>query len=139
MPDPTLPELDTIRTNLAGVTRVFLSGGEPLLRRDFGDIVDMYTEEFTLGIPTNATRACGTRRGWPARSPSSTSAWKGRRRRSTTTPSTGSRVPVRAALGRAFGGGLVESCGSRADGFALGLGVRGACGHDGLRATREDA
>jgi MoaA/NifB/PqqE/SkfB family radical SAM enzyme len=37
------------------VRRVFLSGGEPLLRRDFGDVVDLY-REFILGIPTNATR-----------------------------------------------------------------------------------
>src|SRR5262249_24625760 len=56
LPDPTLTELDTIRGNLAGVRRVFLSGGEPLLRKDFGEIVDMYTEDFILGIPTNATR-----------------------------------------------------------------------------------
>lgn len=56
LPDPTLAELDTIRANLAGVQRVFLSGGEPLLRKDFGDIVDMYTSDFILGIPTNATR-----------------------------------------------------------------------------------
>ncbi|GAA2471464.1 radical SAM protein [Winogradskya humida] len=56
LPDPTLGELDSIRGNLAGVGRVFLSGGEPLMRRDFGDIVDMYTGDFILGIPTNATR-----------------------------------------------------------------------------------
>lgn len=56
LPDPNLEELDTIRANLAGVGRVFLSGGEPLLRRDFGEIVDMYTGDFILGIPTNATR-----------------------------------------------------------------------------------
>ncbi|MDG4797186.1 radical SAM protein [Micromonospora sp. WMMD1082] len=56
LPDPTLAELDTIRANLAGVGRVFLSGGEPLLRRDFGEIVDMYSQDFILGIPTNATR-----------------------------------------------------------------------------------
>ena len=49
-------ELDTIRGNLAGVQRVFLSGGEPLLRRDFGEIVDMYSGEFIVGVPTNATR-----------------------------------------------------------------------------------
>ncbi|MBB5874647.1 MoaA/NifB/PqqE/SkfB family radical SAM enzyme [Allocatelliglobosispora scoriae] len=55
LPDPTLAQLDTIRGNLAGAQRVFLSGGEPLLRRDFGDIVDMY-QGFILGIPTNATR-----------------------------------------------------------------------------------
>lgn len=56
LPDPTLAELDTIRRNLAGVQRVFLSGGEPLLRRDFDDIVDMYSSDFIIGIPTNATR-----------------------------------------------------------------------------------
>lgn len=56
-PDPTLDQLDTMRANLAGVGRVFLSGGEPLMRRDFGDIVDMYSPDFILGIPTNATRA----------------------------------------------------------------------------------
>lgn len=56
LPDPTLTELDTIRANLSGVQRIFLSGGEPLLRRDFGDIVEMYTSDFILGIPTNATR-----------------------------------------------------------------------------------
>ncbi|MEV6825632.1 radical SAM protein [Amycolatopsis sp. NPDC051102] len=57
LPDPTLDQLDTMRTNLAGVKRVFLSGGEPLMRRDFGDVVDMYSDDFILGIPTNATRA----------------------------------------------------------------------------------
>jgi MoaA/NifB/PqqE/SkfB family radical SAM enzyme len=56
LPDPTLEQLDTIRANLAGVQRVFLSGGEPLLRQDFGDVVDMYSPDFLLGIPTNATR-----------------------------------------------------------------------------------
>src|ERR1035438_10088898 len=42
MSDPTLAQLDTIRGNLAGVLRVFLSGGEPLLRRDLPEITDMY-------------------------------------------------------------------------------------------------
>lgn len=56
LPDPTLDELDTIRANLAGVPRVFLSGGEPLLRQDFGEIADMYAPHFIVGIPTNATR-----------------------------------------------------------------------------------
>jgi MoaA/NifB/PqqE/SkfB family radical SAM enzyme len=55
MPDPTLNELDAIRANLAGVQRVFLSGGEPLLRRDLPEVVDMYSG-FILGLPTNATR-----------------------------------------------------------------------------------
>jgi MoaA/NifB/PqqE/SkfB family radical SAM enzyme len=55
MADPTLDQLDTIRTSLAGVPRVFLSGGEPLLRRDLPEIVDMYSG-FIIGLPTNATR-----------------------------------------------------------------------------------
>ena len=55
LPDPTLNQLEVMRDNLAGVSRVFLSGGEPLMRSDFGDIVDMY-QGFILGIPTNATR-----------------------------------------------------------------------------------
>jgi MoaA/NifB/PqqE/SkfB family radical SAM enzyme len=55
MSDPTLNQLDTIRRNLAGVQRVFLSGGEPLLRRDLPEITDMYSG-FIIGLPTNATR-----------------------------------------------------------------------------------
>ena len=55
-PDPSLADLEQVRDHLRGVQRVFLSGGEPLIRRDFGDIVDMYAEDFILGIPTNATR-----------------------------------------------------------------------------------
>ncbi|HEV2374922.1 MAG TPA: radical SAM protein [Streptosporangiaceae bacterium] len=55
MADPTLEELDVVRANLAGVGRVFLSGGEPLLRRDLPEIVDMFSG-FILGLPTNATR-----------------------------------------------------------------------------------
>ncbi len=55
MADPTLDQLDTFRASLAGVQRVFLSGGEPLLRRDLPEIVDMYSE-FIIGLPTNATR-----------------------------------------------------------------------------------
>jgi MoaA/NifB/PqqE/SkfB family radical SAM enzyme len=55
MADPTLEQIDTFRANLAGVQRVFLSGGEPLLRRDLPEIVDMYSE-FIVGLPTNATR-----------------------------------------------------------------------------------
>ena len=55
MADPALDQLDTVRANLAGVQRVFLSGGEPLLRRDLPDIVDVYSG-FIVGLPTNATR-----------------------------------------------------------------------------------
>lgn len=56
MPDPTLGDLERMRTNLAGVRRVFLSGGEPLMRRDFGDVLDLFAHEFVVGVPTNATR-----------------------------------------------------------------------------------
>jgi MoaA/NifB/PqqE/SkfB family radical SAM enzyme len=59
MPDPTLDQLDAVRVNLAGVQRVFLSGGEPLLRRDLPEIVDMFSG-FILGLPTNATRGMAT-------------------------------------------------------------------------------
>jgi MoaA/NifB/PqqE/SkfB family radical SAM enzyme len=55
MADPSLDQLDTVCANLAGVQRVFLSGGEPLLRRDLPEIVDMYSG-FIIGLPTNATR-----------------------------------------------------------------------------------
>ncbi|MFJ8472406.1 radical SAM protein [Kitasatospora sp. NPDC094011] len=56
LPDPTLKQLETIRDNLKGTKRIFLSGGEPLMRKDFGDIVDMYADEnFVLAVPTNAT------------------------------------------------------------------------------------
>jgi MoaA/NifB/PqqE/SkfB family radical SAM enzyme len=58
LPDPTLTQLEAIRDNLAGVRRVFLSGGEPLLRRDLVDIVDMFSG-FIIGLPTNATRGVG--------------------------------------------------------------------------------
>jgi MoaA/NifB/PqqE/SkfB family radical SAM enzyme len=54
-PDPTPRDLETIRDNLAGVPRVFLSGGEPLLRRDLIDIVEMFSGSI-IGLPTNATR-----------------------------------------------------------------------------------
>lgn len=54
-PDPTLAQLGTMRDHLAGVPRVFLSGGEPLLRRDFPAIVDLFSDHI-VGVPTNATR-----------------------------------------------------------------------------------
>ncbi|MEO3853761.1 radical SAM protein [Acrocarpospora sp. B8E8] len=55
MKDPSLDQLATTATNLTGVHRVFLSGGEPLLRRDLLDVVDVF-EDFIIGLPTNATR-----------------------------------------------------------------------------------
>lgn len=55
MRDPSLKELDEIRLNLLGTPRIFLSGGEPLLRRDFVEIVEMF-RDFIIGVPTNAVR-----------------------------------------------------------------------------------
>ncbi|MFE4576600.1 radical SAM protein [Streptomyces chartreusis] len=57
MPDPTLDQLDTIRQNLAGVSRVFLSGGEPLMRKDFSEVVDIFNGHHIVAVPTNATHA----------------------------------------------------------------------------------
>lgn len=53
--DPSLEEIETVRNHLAGTRRVFLSGGEPLLRRDFIEIASMFSD-FVVGVPTNATR-----------------------------------------------------------------------------------
>ncbi|HTY10493.1 MAG TPA: radical SAM protein [Bacteroidota bacterium] len=55
--DPTLLELDVICGNLQGVQRVFLSGGEPLLRKDFVDIAGMFSKDHIVGLPTNSTPA----------------------------------------------------------------------------------
>ncbi|MFM9647774.1 radical SAM/SPASM domain-containing protein [Streptomyces galilaeus] len=57
MPDPTLNQLDTVRQNLAGVARVFLSGGEPLMRKDFSEVVDIFHGHHIVAVPTNATHA----------------------------------------------------------------------------------
>jgi MoaA/NifB/PqqE/SkfB family radical SAM enzyme len=53
--DPTLEELDVMRQHLQGVQRVFLSGGEPLIRKDFVEIAEMFSRDFIVGLPTNAT------------------------------------------------------------------------------------
>ncbi|MFD7581428.1 radical SAM protein [Kitasatospora sp. NPDC059817] len=56
LPDPKLTQLETMRDHLKGTKRIFLSGGEPLMRRDFGEIVDMFADDnFVLAVPTNAT------------------------------------------------------------------------------------
>jgi MoaA/NifB/PqqE/SkfB family radical SAM enzyme len=55
MKDPSLSQLATMSANLAGVQRIFLSGGEPLLRRDLLDILDLFGT-YIIGLPTNATR-----------------------------------------------------------------------------------
>jgi len=55
-PDPSLNELEGLRDKLSGVKRVYLSGGEPLLRGDMFDIIKLYRRSFDiLGLPTNCT------------------------------------------------------------------------------------
>lgn len=55
MKDPSLSQLETIAANLRGTHRVFLSGGEPLMRRDLLEVAKLF-DEFIIGLPTNATR-----------------------------------------------------------------------------------
>lgn len=55
IPDPTLDDIARVQSNMRGVPRVFLSGGEPLLRKDFLEIVTIF-EDHIIGVPTNATR-----------------------------------------------------------------------------------
>ncbi len=55
--DPSLPQLLDTRDKLIGTQRVYLSGGEPLLRNDIFAIIDTYRPYFdVLGLPTNATQ-----------------------------------------------------------------------------------
>ncbi|MBR6096150.1 MAG: radical SAM protein [Oscillospiraceae bacterium] len=54
MPDPTLDELKIYAQHLRGVPRVFLSGGEPLTRKDFREIVEIFSGNHIIGLPTNA-------------------------------------------------------------------------------------
>lgn len=54
MPDPSLDELRLYESHLTAVPRIFLSGGEPLTRKDFKEVVDIFSEKHILGLPTNA-------------------------------------------------------------------------------------
>ena len=54
MPDPNIIELKIFLKNLELVPRIFLSGGEPLTRNDFKEIVEIFSERHILGLPTNA-------------------------------------------------------------------------------------
>lgn len=54
MPDPNINELKIFEKNLELVPRIFLSGGEPLTRNDFKEIVEIFSERHILGLPTNA-------------------------------------------------------------------------------------
>jgi len=52
--DSSLEQLERMRNNLLGVPRVYLSGGEPLLRKDLPEILDLFYGNFIVGLPTNA-------------------------------------------------------------------------------------
>lgn len=54
MADSTLEEMQRMRDNLCGVPRIYLSGGEPLLRKDLPEVLDMFYSSFIVGLPTNA-------------------------------------------------------------------------------------
>lgn len=55
-PDPSFSDLEQLRDKLDGIKRVYLSGGEPLLREDIFDIIELYRGNFDiLGLPTNCT------------------------------------------------------------------------------------
>lgn len=53
LPDPSLAELTQFENHLKGVQRIFLSGGEPLLRSDFTEVANIFKNHI-LGLPTNA-------------------------------------------------------------------------------------
>lgn len=54
---PSLKILENLKNKLQGVERIYLSGGEPLLRNDLFEIIDMYRPNFKiLGLPTNCTK-----------------------------------------------------------------------------------
>jgi len=54
--DPHIDDLLHLIPLLSGVQRVYLSGGEPLLRNDIFDIIDEFGKRFpVLGLPTNTT------------------------------------------------------------------------------------
>lgn len=54
IPDPTLEELSVFENHLRDVPRIFLSGGEPLTRNDFKEVVEIFSQNHILGLPTNA-------------------------------------------------------------------------------------
>lgn len=53
--DPTLKDLKFLANQIKGVGRVYLSGGEPLVRDDFTKIINYYSKKFqVLALLTNA-------------------------------------------------------------------------------------
>lgn len=54
MKDPTVKVLERIESNLKNVDRIYLSGGEPLIRSDFPEVADIFYGKHLIGLPTNA-------------------------------------------------------------------------------------
>jgi MoaA/NifB/PqqE/SkfB family radical SAM enzyme len=55
-PQPSLDSLIELIGKLNGTRRIYLSGGEPLLRSDIFDLILAYTTKFDIvGLPTNST------------------------------------------------------------------------------------
>lgn len=53
--DPTFEDLKFLANQIKGVGRVYISGGEPLVRKDFTKIIDYYYKRFqVLALLTNA-------------------------------------------------------------------------------------
>ena len=50
MDDMSIESIQTIVKNLEGVPRVYLSGGEPLMRKDFIDVLKLFKDKFILLI-----------------------------------------------------------------------------------------
>lgn len=55
-PDPSYSSLIELIDKLDGTRRVYLSGGEPLIRKDIYSLIDEYSKAFEIvGLPTNST------------------------------------------------------------------------------------
>lgn len=55
IPDANLAELKFLADQIKGVGRVYISGGEPLVRKDFLDIIKYYSKKFpVVALLTNA-------------------------------------------------------------------------------------
>lgn len=56
VPDSSTKDLKFLADQMKGVGRIYISGGEPTLRKDFKEIVDYYSKRFpVVALLTNAT------------------------------------------------------------------------------------
>jgi len=52
--DPSFHSLESLKARLKGVSRIYLSGGEPLMRTDIFELIQSYRNDFlVVGLPTN--------------------------------------------------------------------------------------